>query len=163
MEIKHKIKATDYLIESLKLMVTISMLFIGGIVAYSGYVDFNLNTKFFYISISLLILSSLSSVFNINSIINKIYGGNEEAIRVTEVRVINAVSIISLLLGISFGIYSILDSDRHLNDMSISSNKSTVISDSKIIIGSAELPSIKIDKTEEGKIKSIEINKGKNR
>ena len=35
--------------------------------------------------------------------------------------------------------------------MSISSNKSTVISDSKIIIGSAELPSIKIDKTEEKK------------
>jgi len=152
---KHQIKATDYLIESLKLMVTISMLFIGGIVTYGGYLGYLLNKKYFYISVSFLVFSSLMSVININSLINKLYDGKYDAIRSKEVRIINAISILTLLVGIIMGIYSVLSTEQ---DEKQSTNcRLTVITDEKIIIGRTNLSSIKIIKNDNGKIQSIEI------
>ena len=153
---KQKIKATDYLIESLKLMVTISMLFIGGLVAYGGYIGYILNKKYFYSSIVLLLISSLLSVVNINSIINKVYSGNESAIRDNEVRIINFISIFALLLGVLFGSISVLKT--RYTSTSISNFNSTVITDEKVVIGTADLPTIKIIKNNDGQIHSIEIN-----
>jgi hypothetical protein len=74
---------------------------------------------------------------------------------VKEVRVINAISIVALLSGISFGIYSILDSN--INPVSKTANsQSTIISDSQILVGSNPLPPLKITKAD-GKIQSVEI------
>ena len=157
MENNLRVKAAEFLIESLKLMVTISMLFIGGIVAYGGYIDFRLDCKYFYISISLLVVSSLLSVLNINSIINKIYAGNTEAIRATEVRVINAISIIALVFGISFGIFSILNSNIEPINKTVLGTHSTIITDSQISIGNNPLPPLKRIK-KNGKIQSVEVN-----
>ena len=159
MENQHEVKATDYLIESLKLMVTISMLFIGGIVAYGGYIGYSLNKKLFYSSIFLLVISSLLSVVNINSIINKIYAGKQDAIRTREVRLISFFSIITLLIGILLGSISILEYSYQPNK--ISTSNSTIITDKEIIIGSSELPPIKIIKNQDGHIQSIEIESRK--
>lgn len=100
-----KIKATDMLTESLKLIVTIATIFFGGLLTYRSTITAPLIEWAYYCSLSLLASSSILSVININSLISKIYRGEDGAIKSREVKLLNSSSMLTLFMGIAFGAY----------------------------------------------------------
>ncbi|GAA5140059.1 hypothetical protein [Alloalcanivorax gelatiniphagus] len=96
---EYKIKATDYLTESLKTLVTICAIFIGGLIAFqSGKAVTN---KSFYWAVGLFSASAFVSVLNINSIINKVYRSNYLAIQTTETKLLSFFSLLLFVTGVA--------------------------------------------------------------
>lgn len=149
----NKIKATDYLTESLKLIVTIATILFGGLLAYRSNISVPIDIWSYYVSLSLLAMSSVVSVANINSLINKMFRGEEDAIKQKEVKSLNIASIFSLFVGIFFGAWFL---SVQTQPSSINTN-GTVITDSSISIGKDILSTIKIVKNKDGKILEVTI------
>ncbi len=151
----NKLKATDTLTESLKLIVTISTIYFGGILAYRS----NLSTPgalwSYYSALSFLAISAILSVANINSLINKLYRGEEDLIKDKEVKRLNIFASFSLLLGVISGAWFLSEQTQEPPELNTSS--STVITDSSIAVGKDNTSVIKIKKDSSGKIIEVEI------
>ncbi|MBO2671652.1 hypothetical protein [Shewanella algae] len=94
----YKSKATDYLTESLKTLVTISTIFIGGLIAFQANKE--ITSGLFYWSLAAFTISAFTSVLNINSIINKIYRSEKEAIQSSEAKILSACSLLCFIAGV---------------------------------------------------------------
>lgn len=153
---QNKIKATDYLTESLKLIVSIATLLFGGLLAYRSNISEPIGIWGYYTSLSLLAISSIVSVANINSLINKIYRGEEDAIMSKEVKGLNFASIFTLFSGIVFGAWFL--SAQTQEPPKSASTENTVISDSSITVGKDIGSTVKIIKSTDGKISEVTIS-----
>ena len=151
----NKIKATDYLTESLKLIVAIATILFGGLLAYRSNIPVPISIWSYYLSLGLLAISSVVSVANINSLINKMFRGEEDAIKEKEVKGLNIASILSLFAGIFFGAWFL--SVQTQSKPSPINTKCTVITDSSIIVGKDITSTIKIVKNKDGKISEVTI------
>lgn len=151
----NKIKATDYLTESLKLIVAIATILFGGLLAYRSNIATPISIWSYYLSLGLLAISSVVSVANINALINKIYRGEEDAIKADEVKNLNIASIISLFSGIVFGAW-FLSVQSQYKTAPINTN-STVISDTSITVGKDIGAIVKVVKNKDGKITGVTI------
>ena len=98
-----RIKATDYLVESLKLIVTLSTILFGGLLAYSAKSSLLILGWSFYVSLMGFLLSAITSIVSINSIINKIYRCEDDAIQQPRVKVVVIFSVLFLLVGMVIG------------------------------------------------------------
>ena len=156
----HKAKATDLVVESLKLIVTIATLFLGALIAYSTNTPEPELRWLFYISLTLLVLCAILSILNINSLINKIYREEEDAIRQTEAIVLNAASALCLIAGL-------VTSSIYIYNNPISSSKSkdtlpqpnTIITKDELVIGTETNSKFHIIKDVNGNIVEITIEK----
>ena len=153
---QYKIKATDYLTESLKLIVAIATILFGGLLAYRSNIETPISIWAYYASLALLELSSIVSVANINSLINKMYRGEEDAIKNNEVKTLNVASIVTLFTGIVFGAW-FLSVQTQANSKAGSTN-GTVISDSSITVGKEINSTVKVIKNKDGKISEVTIS-----
>jgi len=75
-----KIRATDYLIESLKLIVLIATILMTGLLTFQEQVNIS-NKYYFYTAITLWLITLIWSVINLNLLITKIYRSEEDAIK----------------------------------------------------------------------------------
>ena len=151
----HKAKATDYLTESLKLMVAIATILFGGLLAYRSNLPSPVGINQFYASLGFLALSSCLSVANINSLINKMHSGDGDAIKKGDVKTLNVLSIATLVVGIGYGALFLLDQATADADNAIAGG--TVISDSEIVVGNGMKAGITVVK-EDGKISEVVIS-----
>lgn len=151
----NKLKATDYLTESLKLVVAIATILFGGLLAYRSNISAPTGIWAYYTSLALLALSSIVSVANINSLINKIYRGEETAIKNSEVKALNVASILTLFSGIIFGAWFL--SAQTQNNPRAANADGTVISDSTITVGKDISSVVKVVKNKDGKISEVTI------
>jgi hypothetical protein len=130
-----KLKATDILVESIKLLFAISTLFFGGLLTYRSSITEPINIRLCDIALLSFALSSIFSVLNINSLIGKIFRSESDAIKETEVKVLNVLSMLALLLGMALGAIFLSSQKNKSEDNKSSSVEQTVISDSQIILG----------------------------
>lgn len=151
----NKLKATDYLTESLKLTVAIATILFGGLLAYRSNLAAPISIWAYYASLTLLASSSILSVANINSLINKIFRGEEDAIKSNEVKTFNIASIVTLFSGIVFGAW-FLSAQTQTRPVT-SRTDNTVISDSSITVGKDVNSTVKIVKSKDGKIAEVTI------
>lgn len=152
----HQIKAAEVLMESLKLLVTLSTVFFGGLLAYRTGLDFPVAMWSYYISISLLVASAILSVVNIKALINKIHRDDADAIKRSDVKLLNVLASLSLLAGIGAGAY-FLSANTH-RKAKPSTPESTHISDSSISIGTNLNVSVEVKKDSSGKIQMVTIS-----
>lgn len=150
-----KLKSADMLTESLKLVVTISTILLGALVAYRSSLGSVTALGSYYFSVGALILCSILCVLNINSLINKIYDGKNDAIKETEVKFLNISSWLALCLGVGVGLWFL--SEQQSKPINISDDI-TSIADSNIVIGSKNQSVIKITKDDSGKIKEVTVS-----
>jgi hypothetical protein len=141
-----KVKATDYLLESIKLIVTIATILFGGLLAYAPNAISHDREWAFNLALTLFALSAISGVFNINSIINKIFRSDEDAIRTAEVKTLNILSTASLALGMGFGACFL--SDQHPVTKKTDKEVQTTISESEITVNGETKSTIEIQKNE---------------
>lgn len=150
-----KTKATDYVVESLKLIVTLSTIFFGGLLAYRA----NLNAPYllwaYYSSLAAFSFSAIFSVANINSLINKIFRGDEDAIQHKEAKALNVLAIITLFSGIGFGAAFL--SKQPDTSTTPSHIKGAIITDAQISIGAEIESNVEIKKDSNGKISTVTI------
>lgn len=151
----NKLKAADTLTESLKLIVTISTIFFGGLLAYRSNVATPAALWTYYSALGLLALSSILSVLNINSLINKIYRGEDELVKNKEVKGLNIFASLALLLGIAFGAWFL--SEQTPGSSTPATQSSTVITDSNILVGKDVTAVINVKKNSSGKIDEVTI------
>lgn len=152
----NKVKATDFLTESLKLIVTISTIFFGALLAYRSSLVSPNDIWSYYLSLGLLILSAILSVANINSLINKMYRGEDNAIKETEVKVLNILATLSLFIGIFSGAW-FLTKQIPAKVSKLNGSDTTIISDSSISVGKENKSIIKVIKGANGKISEVTI------
>lgn len=151
----NQLKALDVLTESLKLIVTISTIFFGGLLAYRSSLNQPVAINFYYASIISLVSSSIVSVTNINSLINKINRGDDNILNMIEVKSLNTISILLLLAGISLGAWFL--SEQTQSSQAHVASDTTTISDTVITVGSKNTSLIKITKNEQGKLTEVTI------
>ena len=152
----HHIKAVDLLTESIKLIVTIATILFGGLLAYGANLTQITNPFSFYGGLSLLAMSSILSVININSLINKVNRNEDDAIKNGTVKTINVLASLSLLFGIAAGAYFLLNSPPS-KGLAIAPSQNTRITNSEIIIGTSDEAVIKVEKNQNGDITVVDI------
>ena len=103
----------------------------------------------------LFALSAVFGVFNINSVINKIFRSEEDAIHSTEVKILNILSSGLLAVGMGFGAWFL--SDQHPITKKPENEDQAIISESEITVGGETKSSIDIQKSETGKIIHVKI------
>lgn len=150
-----KVKASDYLLESIKLIVTLATIFFGGLLAYAPNATSHTREWAFNLALTLFALSAIFGVFNINSIINKIFRGEEDAIRTNETKALNILSTGFLAFGMGFGAWFL--SDQHPVTKKTDKEDQTTISESEITVGGETKSTIEIQKNESGKIIHVKI------
>lgn len=153
----HHIKAVDLLTESIKLIVAIATILFGGLLAYGANLPQITNHSYFYGGLSLLALSSILSVININSLINKVNRNEEDAIKNGTVKIINILASLSLLCGIASGAYFLLNSPTS-RGLALSPSSNTRITNAEIIIGTSDEAVIKVEKNQNGDITVVDIS-----
>lgn len=151
----NKLKAVDTLTESLKLVVTISTIFFGGLLAYRSNLPSPEALWLYYLALGMLALSAILSVANINSLINKIYRDEGDLIKHREVKMLNAFSSLSLLIGIMAGAWFL--SAQTPTAAHSQSTSFTVITDSSITVGKDNTSVIRVKKNSSGKIDEVSI------
>lgn len=127
----NKLKATDYLTESLKLLVGVSMSLVAGLVAYDANLKVAHSSLLFYLSSLLLLTASILAICNILMLINKIYRNELNAIKNVTVRNINFGVLITFAFGVFFGLLYIFNNPI-LDAENIHQKKSRI--DSKLTI-----------------------------
>lgn len=152
----HKAKATDYVVESLKLIVTLSTIFFGGLLAYRTNVSAPSLLWSYYTSLAVFALSAIISIANINSLINKVFREDEDAIQHKEAKALNVLAMISLLAGMVFGAI-FLSSQTIAKQQPLQDNQS-VITDAQIIVNGEVKSNIAVKKDSSGKIIDVIIN-----
>jgi hypothetical protein len=162
-----KLKATDILVESIKLIFTISTIFFGGLLTYRSSISEPINLWACNTALFLFTLSSICSILNINSLIGKIFRSENDAIKKADVKFLNVISLLALLAGMILG--AIFLSSQQQNN--ISSQKDvkavektaipdgqTIISESQIVVGAGNKSSIKVTKDINGRINQVDIS-----
>jgi hypothetical protein len=147
-----KLKATDYLTESLKTITAISTIFIGGLIAYQSE-EYRISLLF-WLSLALFTLSALFSVFCINSIINKVFRGDIESIQKGEVKILTLLSLLTLLGGITTSAFFI--SEKKQSNDGVEDRK-LHLDENKLSINKEFEGTVTLN--DEGKIIKIEIKK----
>ncbi len=150
-----RIKATDYLIESLKQIFSLATIFFAGLLAYRSTLTTNELNWTFYTALSFLAACALFSVVNINSLISKIYRGEDEAIYSSEAKFLNCLVILMLGFGMGFAAYFFSNIGSQ-GELAAVVNQS-VISDDKVIVDGKVQSNIEVIKGDSGKIKRINI------
>lgn len=151
-----KLKATDILVESIKLLVTIATIFFGGLLAYGSNVSTPIRVWSYHTALILFVVCSVSSVVNINTLIGKIYRSEADAIKRGDVKFVNIISMLSLLGGTFFGAIFLLS--QQPSTQKSSNSTQTVISESQITVGSGDQPNIKVIKDANGHINEVSIS-----
>lgn len=150
-----KLKATDYLVESLKLIVTLSTIFFGGLLAYRTNLH-NPDTLWaYYSALIAFAFSSVLSITNINSLINKIFKGDEDAIQHKEAKTLNILATFTLFIGIAFGAVFLSKQPTVLNVST--QDRGAVITDDTININGEIASNIIVKKDGNGKISTVTI------
>ena len=153
-----RIKATDYLIESLKQIFSLATIFFVGLLAYRSTLSSHELNWTYYTALGLLAACSLFSVVNINSLISKIYRGEDAAIYTSEAKFLNCLVI--LLLGFGLGFAAYFFSNIGSNDEVAVGVNQSMISDDKVVVDGNVQSNIEIVKDDSGKIKRINIKPG---
>jgi hypothetical protein len=143
------------LTESLKLIVVIATILFGGLLAYRSNIAAPIGVWAYYVSLALLASSSILSVTNINSLINKVYRGEEDAIKKKEVKVLNFACIATLFSGIAFGAWFLSVQSQMI--LESPGADAIVISDESIAIGKEIRATVKVVITREGTISEVLI------
>tara|TARA_R110001583_G_scaffold195218_1_gene370585 strand:- start:3410 stop:3880 length:471 start_codon:yes stop_codon:yes gene_type:complete len=153
---EEKLKATDYVTESLKLVVGISMPLIGGLVAY--YMNANSgNIEWTYpSSLVLLVVSSLLAIFNIHTLINEIHAGNFDAIMGRFIRGVNVATLFTFFSGISFGILYIVKNP--IAQSGATSITSIIIERNKVIVPKDTTIKVDIETDSNGVVNKVKVN-----
>lgn len=157
-EDKHK--AIDLLVESIKAILTLSTILISGLLAYIGTVGGGLLCWQNITALSFLFLSCILSIININSLVNKVYRGEVDAVMDSEVKIINVVLSLSLLFGLGFSSWYIFTCLPASNPNNKTNNSHMIIQRDSIEIPDNFSTTIKIEK-EAGNIKTVIINEKK--
>jgi hypothetical protein len=155
----HKAKATDLVVESLKLIVTIATLFLGALLAYSSNVTSPVIKWAFYTALSSFVICSIFSILNINSLINKLYREEDDAIMQSEAKILNIISALALIIGLITTSIYIKYNPVNTKTPSSTSPATTVISDDQIVVGADVKTPIQIRRNESGKIEEVIIGK----
>lgn len=133
----NRIKSIEIVIESLKLYIALATLLFGGLLTLIG---FNFNSKFAWtgtVALILFLLAIIMSVLTVNSLINKVYRNDDEAIKRKDSIFLNFLSIILLLSGMIFGSVFILNKQENklspidIDNVLIEGDKITIPSDIK--------------------------------
>ncbi|WP_419766959.1 hypothetical protein [Arcobacter sp.] len=151
-----KIKATDYLIESLKLIVVVVTILMTGLLTFHDQVNTS-NKYYFYISIFFWLITLVWSIINLNLLINKVYRSEEDAIKQKDTKSTFTCVTITLFLGIVFGIIFLFNLSSSNQKNTIQANQISITNQTIIIDGNFS-KKIKIMKFEDGSIKEITIN-----
>jgi hypothetical protein len=155
-EIKpNQIAASNILVESIKLIFTISTVYIGAFFAYAQ----NANRGWlFWMAISLLTATSILSIWVINIIVNQIWDNSEQNIMANSVRISFVAVAFLLFLGIGTSLYHIQESKSYkTNESHLVSPSSVIIKDGEVVVTDSSRAKIKIEKTN-GVISVISIN-----
>lgn len=155
-----KHKAIDLLVESIKAILTLSTILISGLLAYIGTVGGGILCWQNITALSLLFVSCILSIININSLVNKVYRGEDDAVMDKEVKIINVVLSLSLLLGLVFGSWYIFTCPPASNQSLKTNNSHMIIHRESIEIPDNFSTTIRIEK-EAGDIKTVIINEKK--
>ena len=153
----NKIKATDYLIESLKLITVIVTILITGMLTFQSQIN-NSNKIYFYISIFFWMITLVLSVINLNLLINKIYRGEEDAIKQKDTKTTFVIASFSLFFGMISAIIFLYNNIPTSNKMNKVQKNQILITNDTIIMDSNFSKKIKIIKFKEGSIKEVTIN-----
>jgi hypothetical protein len=129
-----KPKAIDILVESIKLCFTLSTVSIAGLLGYIGSIGKGVFGGFAITALSLFLLTCILSVFNINTIINKVHRCNSETIMHPEVKFVYSAISLLLLSGLVFsGLY--ISSQRSMpNSTRPTAPESVTVTDDSIVI-----------------------------
>ena len=150
-----KIKATDFVVEALKLIVTLSTIFFGGLLAYRANISSPSLIWSYYAALGLMALSAILSIANINSLINKVYRNEENAIQQTEAKVLNVLATLTLLSGMGFG--AVFLSSQSIPGKPPQINDQTTITDSQVVVSGEVKSNIQVTRGSNGKITNITI------
>lgn len=151
----HKAKAAEVLIESLKLVVTISTVFFAAFLAFHASANRAGGSFFFYGTLAAFALTAVLSVFNINTLINKFNNDEKDLVSDRTVRWTNAIVIFTFFTGFVFATFFLSESP---NRMPAIGETSTTITDSSITIGTDVKASVTIRKHENGRLEEVRIN-----
>ncbi len=154
-----KIKATDFVVESLKLIVTLSTIFLGGLLAYRSNVESPVSLWSYYWALAVLSLCAFSSIYSVNALINKLFKGGAiaiSAIQHTEVKISFSLAAMTLLGGMFFSGFFLFSQTS--NKASPISNNQTAITDTQIVTGGEVKSNIQVTKDNSGKVTSVTIS-----
>jgi hypothetical protein len=152
----HRAKATDFVVEALKLLVTIATLFFGALLAYATSARPVLGSAY-YAALILFVACSVLSVMNIHSLVNKLYRGEEDAIMQREAKILNALAAVTLIGGLIAAALFILRPSTPKSPATPADPKIAIISDQQVTIGSEVKTKIRITKDSTGKINEITV------
>lgn len=155
-----KLKATDLLVESIKSILTISIILISGLLAYIGTVGKGQLCWQNISALTFLFIACILSIININSLLNKVYRSEFDAVMNAGVKKIYIALSLSLLLGLGFGSLYILTCARCSNSGVIKSTDQMVIQQGAISIPDNFSTTVKIEQ-ESGDVKVVTINETK--
>lgn len=116
---QHKLKSIDLLVESVKSVLTLSTAAIAALLAYIGTIGGGKINKWNLLALVFLFSASITSILNINSLINKVYKGDEEAIMNKEVRGLNIFLSLSLVFGLILSAIYILSCEPEKTKISV--------------------------------------------
>jgi len=151
-----KVKATDYLLESIKLIVTLATIFFGGLLAYAPNATSHAYEWAFNWALISFAISAVLGVVSINSIINKTFRSDEKAIQHIEVKLLNVLSVVSLAFGMGFGATFLSDQTPAAKKQT--TENQTSISESEITVNGEVKSNIEIQKNDAGKITHVKIS-----
>ena len=152
-----KQKAIDLLVESIKSILTLSTILISGLLAYIGTVGSGQLGWQNISALTFLFIACILSIININSLVNKVYRNEFDAVMDSEVKIINIILSISLLLGLAFGALYILTCSRSNDSIVLKNTDQMTIQQESISIPDNFSTTVKIVK-ESGAVKVVTIN-----
>lgn len=159
-ELIGKQKAIDLLVESIKSILTLSTILISGLLAYIGTVGSGHLCWQNISALTFLFLACILSIININSLVNKVYRSEFDAVMNNEVKIINVALSFSLLLGLGFGSWYILTCTPETRSVYLKNTGQMIIQQGAISIPDNFSTEVKIEK-ESGEVKVITINETK--
>jgi hypothetical protein len=139
-------------------MLALSTASIAALLAYIGTVGGGVKNTWNILALVFLFIASVTSILNINSLINKVYSGDDEAIKNKEVKILNWILSLALLLGLCFSAFYILSCKPSDKKNMVGSNRLYVDSDC-VSVPSNFTGSVTIEK-EGGDIKRVIVNEG---
>jgi len=151
----NQISASNILVESIKLVFTISTVYIG---AFFTYAQSDNRDWSFWLAIVFLTATSILSIWSINAIVNKIWDGCDRNIMADSVRYSFMAAAFLLFSGIGISLYHIrsvkTSTKSELHQLAPSSIR---INDGEVIVTDSLKTKIKIERMN-GKITTILIN-----
>lgn len=151
-----KIKATDYLTESLKLIVVVVTILMTGLLTFHDQVNAS-NKYYFYISIIFWLITLIWSIINLNLLISKVYRSEEDAIKQSDTKSTFTYVTVALIVGIISAIFFLSSLSDSNKEQTIQTNQISITDDGIIMDGNFSRK-IKILKFKDGTIKEVIIN-----